>query len=943
MNGNVNLTELNEEQLRACTSTDGAFRLIAGAGSGKTFTLTKRVAYIVDTKKINPSRVLSLTFTNKAAEEMKERCAKLLHCDKEELNMMTFHSLALKICKEDMPKYMGWKNGVQVGNTPFYMYAELAVNALAPEGIADETIRDYVKRRLAGYILKVKNSDDYIKYFDVTKDLDVTPANILEVYHYEKQKEDKGGLRQKALYRKKALEKAIKEQNNPSLKSKLGESMQELDDLIVSLAHYHNDMVLSPTATWAIKALNLAYTVGSLTFDDIINCALYLLDNYPDVRMKWQSKYDYIQVDEFQDTDWKQLMMVKHLYARAGNLFVVGDPDQSIYSFRKGVDSQLFNNLPEYIPHIVTIFMQNNYRSSKNIVSAGNSIIKLNRNRIVKDLVSQSSGANADVEILSDTESESLADKEYHLIQDLLKEYTPNDIAVLYRDMNSEVTQELVTKLESLDIPLDNQLVILEYGADLLKNIDNLFKFKYLRDNGDYKGATKYFNNFIAIIKDSPADFLFMDDVYEKLSACWDNSEDAVKLICDYYMRLKYKDPYSNVNIRKNPYNHRECADRLIEEIDCWKEKPDSQKFAECSDENMLITKTENHAEGLHIMTYHASKGLEYKVVIVNDMDNSSLLKLREGEKLETLEETVRLAYVASSRAKERLYIGLSDANSPYAYRLQDLAKWDVAEFKEKNREFGETEYISQYDNLAKTTIYAIRYKDLGPRKSTFPKDEDVTGTVIKVPYKGEMYLLRLSITLPGIKDVITEYRYNNAYRLGLELNGAYIKVNVKDMQDASWMIGNYEDDDFVKSSRVQKYLAKVADKNMRDNPIYMQELGKDTNDIYSGIVAQEKNDVVLALGSGVMPIDRNMKPYLPFTFTEFKSINNTRRNDRQGKPARILHLNLKKDVCTLERDGVVDNFKVRQIVFEITSNVRYYLTNPSMLKDWKYWSPEQT
>ena len=89
---------------------------------------------------------------------------------------------------------------------------------------------------------------------------------------------------------------------------------------------------------------------------------------------------------------------------------------------------------------------------------------------------------------------------------------------------------------------------------------------------------------------------------------CGDNSEDAVKLICDYYMRLKYKDPYSNVNIRKNPYNHRECADRLIEEIGGWKEKPDSQKFAECSDENMLITKTENHAEGLHIMTYHASK-----------------------------------------------------------------------------------------------------------------------------------------------------------------------------------------------------------------------------------------------------------------------------------------------------------------------------------------------
>jgi len=938
---NLGLETLNEEQHKACTSVDGAFRLIAGAGSGKTLTLTKRVAYIVKSKHIDPSRVLSVTFTNKAAAEMRERCAKELSCDESSLNMMTFHSLALAICKEDMPEYMGWKYGVGAGNTPFYIYAEKVVDKLAPKGMVDDNIRDYVKRRLANYISKVKTSDDYVKYYDTTIEADIEPANILEIFQYERQKEANGDARKKAIARRKNLEKAIKEKGNPKLQTKFGESLQDLDNIIERLAHKHDEISLSPTSTWAIKALSFAREAGSLTFDDMINCALYLLKNKPEVRLKWQSRFDYIQVDEFQDTDIRQLNIIKELYERTGNLFVVGDPDQSIYAFRKGVDSSLFNNLGEFIPNLVTIFLKTNYRSTKEIVEASNAVIKLNRNRIQKDLVSSSSQKSQEVEVLSakDEDEGGLAAKEFDRIKALLLKYKPSEIAILYRNVNSVVTQELIAKLEADNIPLDNQLIKLEFGSDLLQHIKDLFKFKFLFDMGDKRSAEKFFNNFIASTKEEPADYLFMSEVYRELSDVWEDEGEIVDLICSYYMRLKYKDPTSSLNAKKNPALYEECREPLKESIREWKSLSDNEKLMNCSDEKMLESATENHKDGLHIMTYHASKGLEFKVVIVNDMDTGILLDKKSTSDFTILEETARLAYVAMSRAKEKLIVGLVKADSPYAYQIQNLAKWDDNNFKAENATHADNSYKEAYKNLAEVKAYSIKYCDLSKRKSSNPKTGDIVGTLLIIPYEGELYLFKLPLGMARPNNVVTEYRLNNIYRLALELNLAYVGITVNDTDDATWMINHYGNAGFIDSPTVKKYLTALIKNNPRNSDEYCRNLENETTMIYNSII--EGKDTSNAL-EAEKPIDKNLKQCVPFTYQEFLNINNSLKEDKVGIPIRIAGLSTKKDVCLVEGDGISDSVKISQVVYEITSNIRYYLTNPSILKDWKYWGPEK-
>ena len=937
------LNDLNQEQQEACTRTEGAIRLIAGAGSGKTSVLTRRVAYISKEKNIEPYRILSLTFTNKAADEMRSRCSKLLKCKPNELSMMTFHSLALAICKEEMPRYMGWTNGVSVGNMPFYMYAELAVDELAPSGAIDENIRTYLKKRLANYISKVKNDGNYIKYYDTHNVPDVEISNPLEVYQYEKEKEQLQAERTRAIGRKRYLEQNIKKKNNPNLRTKNGETLEELDEIIEKLRHVTNSDILSPTATWALKAISLSGKVGVLTFDNLIDCALYLLSTYSEVLEKWQNKYDYIQVDEFQDTDLKQLKIIKLLYGRTENLFVVGDPDQSIYSFREGTDAEIFNQLMEYIPNLVTIYMHNNYRSSSEIVSIGNSVITLNKNRIRKDLISMSHSGEK-IKILTADKVEGsyniskLATKEFNEIQKLIANgVSPNDIAILYRDLNSEVTKELVDMLSKTDIPLDNQLIRMEYGSELLKNIENIYKFMFLRNQGDKRDADRFFNNFIGSINPTPTNFIFADEVYARLSELKDGGA-IVKYISSLYMKLKYAEPESAVNSKRNPATHEESLSNLENSYNKWIHLTPKEKWAACTDESTLRTKTEEHTDGLHIMTYHAAKGLEYAYVIVNDIDTTSLLKLRPKDDIDVLEETVRLAYVAITRAKIGLIIGLSTPNSPYiAISKQDFVTWDNEEFKEELLLAGTATYTDKFKELAQARAYAVKYVDLGERKSSHPRTGDIIGTVLLIPYKGENYILRLKRMPPTkLPDTVTEFRINDDSILSMELEGAYLRADVTNAKDINWIDRHYEDDNFLDFPIAQKYLMPLIEKDIRSTAEYKEDLAEKTRMLYNRLGKRDESVVLY----GEKPIDKNSKPYIPFSYEEFIGLNQEKRQYKNITFCRIDYLNLTKDICTLLSNLGRETLQIRQLIFEISGNNRICLTNPSKLKDWKYWKP---
>lgn len=372
------LEALNERQSEAVTTTEGPVRVIAGAGTGKTRALTARFCFLTDMLGIDPSAILCVTFTNKAAAEMKERIRSMLG-DFDLGYICTFHSFCVRLLKED----------IHVLNYPanFIIIDEDDRVALLQKVYTDMglTLKELPINRTVDYISERKAApgDEYLRY--------------------------------------------IEELNNTGLVGRTERNADRFDEIF-------QRYIYEQKKNFAVD------------FDDIIIFAAYILRKYPDILLKWQQRMQYVMVDEFQDVSPRQYEIARMLSAGHGNLFIVGDPDQTIYSWR-GADVKLFLNFDRLYPDATTIVMDANYRSTPEIIRASNALIAHNTDRYPKALHAVGDSGDKPLVNHARTEKEEakwMADTIAGLVESGAE---LSDIAILYRAHHlSRVLEEMLIK-----------------------------------------------------------------------------------------------------------------------------------------------------------------------------------------------------------------------------------------------------------------------------------------------------------------------------------------------------------------------------------------------------------------------------------------------------------------------------------------------------------------
>src|SRR5690625_1975248 len=351
------LSNLNTEQQEAVRQTEGPLLIMAGAGSGKTRVLTNRIAYLIDEKAVSPRNILAITFTNKAAREMKDRVQKLVGPESEQMWVSTFHAMCVRILRRDIERIGYNQNFTIIDSSDQQTVMKQILKNLNIDA------KQYDPRAMIGQISNAKNEL-------------ITPEQSLDRAGnvYERQVAEIYDAYQKMLRKNQALD-----------------------------------------------------------FDDLIMETIHLFKRVPEVLTYYQRRFQYIHVDEYQDTNHAQYYLVKQLASRHQNLCVVGDSDQSIYRWRGANIANILSFEKDY-PNARTIFLKQNYRSTKSILEAANHVISNNSGRKPKNLWTDNEEGNKITYFQGATEREEalfVTEK----IQELLENgtYTANEIAILYR------------------------------------------------------------------------------------------------------------------------------------------------------------------------------------------------------------------------------------------------------------------------------------------------------------------------------------------------------------------------------------------------------------------------------------------------------------------------------------------------------------------------------
>lgn len=601
------LDGLNQKQFEAVTCDKKYIRVVAGAGSGKTKVLTSRISYLID-KGVDPLKILAITFTNKASKEMKERVAKNIDNIYGVPFISTFHSFCVRFLREEI-NCLGYPKDFNI-------------------------IDEEDKVKLIKEILKEKNFDkDYLNH-----------KTILNYISYCKTYCYKGEC-------KRTVFNEAKEKDKKSVyQSYIGrlEKMQCLD------------------------------------FDDLLLKAYQILVVNEDVRDKWQRKFEYILVDEFQDTNDIQFDLVKLLVGKNNNLFVVGDPDQTIYTWR-GANLNIIMEFNERFESAETIVLDTNYRSCQKILECANKLIKNNRNRLSKDLKAYNGeGVNVCYNNSCDSFSEAgliaktiLEEKQKYL-------YNYSDFAILYRA--NYLSRDIEGALTRNGIPYKIYGGVKFYERKEIK--DSLAYLKLLVNKNDDLSLMRVINEpkrgvgetLLNKYKDisSALNISLYDAMRCNLDECKRNEtknslNQFFDIIEKYSEQARENVDMANVldgllnevgyyeMIKEDEEEQRkENIDELKNNITYFELNNDDPSLSSFLQEITLFTSQDEMESGdyVSLMTVHTAKGLEFKSVFVAGMCENvfpSIKSLDENEN--NIEEERRLAYVAFTRAMERLHL----------------------------------------------------------------------------------------------------------------------------------------------------------------------------------------------------------------------------------------------------------------------------------------------
>ncbi len=611
------ISKLNDEQKKPVLDTEGAVLVVAGAGSGKTRVLTLRIAYLVNKLNVNPLNIMAITFTNKAADEMKSRLQKMVD-NVEDMWVSTIHSMCVKILRRDIDK---------IGYDKYFT-------------IYDETDKDKILKRIL---------DD----LKLEKDKFLKPV-------------------------KNFISNAKNEGLNPEGAKEVYSDLKFIDEYYEIYSAYENTLAHS----------------NSLDFDDLLLKTYTLFKEHPEVADYYSERFKYIHVDEFQDTNTVQFAIIQRLAYKNGNLFVVGDDDQSIYGWR-GAKVENIVKFDDIYRGAKVYKLEQNYRSTKKILELANCIIKNNVGRREKSLWTENSdGVRVETFAGTDENNEAtfvalqiknlmartdLSYKDFAVFmrvnaisraieQEFTKYGLPYKVFGGFRFFERKEIKDALSYLKLINNQYDDESFLRAVSTPKRgigeKTLRELIEYCAGEGVSLYNGLNSLENTTIGgAAKTKLFNFKKLIDGMIAYSNC----NTVVDTLQYMFETTGFLEQFSEKN-DENEGRLLNLSELKNSAEQYCKDNGENANLAEYLNSVTLSSDTDdiNNDDAITVATIHAVKGLEYKCVFVIGLDEKILPIIRSGDGDEDMEEERRLMYVAVTRARERLY--LTRAQSRYLY-----------------------------------------------------------------------------------------------------------------------------------------------------------------------------------------------------------------------------------------------------------------------------------
>ena len=693
----MQIEELNSEQKKAVEHINGPMLVLAGAGSGKTKVLTSRIANLIN-KGINLYNILAITFTNKAAKEMRDRVVKLIGKEAYNIQISTFHSLGLKILKENY-NLLGYEKNFTIIDSDDVL--TIIKKIMKDKNMSKDR---YNPREIKNKISSAKNEMMSIEAFSKVE----FDHNIIEVYK-EYQKKLKNG--------------------------------------------------------------------NSVDFDDLLILPIKLFKNYPRVLEEYQDKYKYILIDEYQDTNEAQYIFSKLLSSKYRNIFVVGDNDQAIYAFRGANYKNILNFEKDY-PEAKTILLEENYRSTKTILNAANSVIKNNRERKDKNLWSNNIEGNKIKykEVANEKEEASFVGEEIKKL--LSKGVNEEEIAVLYRTnaqsrvmeeemlkknikyrvigsfyfYNRKEIKDLLCYLRLINNHKDDVSLLRIINTPRRgigdKTIENLTELAAQNNTSLYeaieKGKELEFKNLIEELTKSSESLSLTELIDEILEKSGIKKELSTSKLLEDEIRLENLNEFKGVT-------------------KSYEEEYGSATLGDFLDEISLVSDMSEHQDSsnrVSLMTIHSVKGLEYNYVFIIGMEEGIFPHynaINDGSS-SAIEEERRLCYVAITRAKKELYITSADTRMLFGNISRNAPSRFIKEIDKEYIEIDKPTKIEKITNKVRKVIDKNIEYEIGERISHTDFGEgiiiSIDKSILTVAFPHPVGIKKLMKGHPNIKKI---------------------------------------------------------------------------------------------------------------------------------------------------------------------------------------------
>lgn len=748
------LKGLNDKQYEAVVNTEGPCLVIAGAGSGKTKVLTHKIAYLIGEKQVKPWNILAITFTNKAANEMKERIGNLVGDVAADIWMGTFHSICVRILRRFIDR-IGFDSSFIIFDTSDQR--TLVKTCIKSIGLDDKMFTD---RSVLSEISNAKNEMLEPEQYTVRANGDFRKEKIALVYEM--------------------YQKRLKENN-------------------------------------------------AIDFDDIINYTIKILMENPDVLEYYSDKFHYVLVDEYQDTNKAQFTLVTMLASKNGNITVVGDNDQGIYSFR-GADISNILNFERDFPGTKIIKLEQNYRCTGNILKAANAVIKNNEVTYKKELWTENEVGNLPAVYSANNEYDEgtyIAQQIEHLRREEYYKYS--DFAILYRMNTQSRAIEEILRRESIPYKIIGGLKfyerkeikdIISYLRLIQNSSDNLSLKRIINEPKRGIGKTsldkieELSNNtgipMYEIIKNAEQyglNRVFLNsrefvNVIEELKTKKDDMKIS-DLIKETLKKSGYTKALENENTIEAENRIENLDEFLTVAIEFEDESADNKlsDFLEGITLSSDIDNMEETEETVTLMTLHSAKGLEFPVVFLVGMEEGIFPGYKSIGEPKELEEERRLCYVGITRAKEHLFLTCSKQRTIFGSTscnqvsrflreipsdLLDGYDEALGEKKESSNTFGDSKYSWTYGSKDNGNIKTYKIDKNEPKVAAASSNSNNNGFMFRT---AESFLNNLTKKSSGSNVDLSQYKagvriYHKKFGEGVisnvEPEGDDLKVDIQ-------------------------------------------------------------------------------------------------------------------------------------------------------------------